>query len=140
VDALILLGGRIKVIVEIEESALDPTQVFGKFLTSATALCYIHDADEAAPLVKDERVLFVQVMDTSDLKPRSTKRDQWNNIQSSIRSLLPLGSITEYHLIHGDENDFMPGRPWAEHFASCVAGALVAVGMTDRAGLHASEG
>jgi hypothetical protein len=53
VDALILLEGRIKVIVEIEESGLDPTRVFGKFLTSATALSYIHDADGAAAVVKD---------------------------------------------------------------------------------------
>jgi hypothetical protein len=78
-------------------------------------------------------------MDTSDLKPRSTKRDQWNNIQSSIRSLLPLGSICEYHLIHGDENDFMPGQPLAERFAVCLATALVAVGVADGPGQHASE-
>lgn len=61
VDALVMLGGTIKVIVEIEESALGPTQVFGKFLTSA-ARCYVHDADGAAPVLKDDRVLFVKVM------------------------------------------------------------------------------
>jgi hypothetical protein len=140
VDPLILLGGGIKVIVEIEESSLDPTHVFGKFLTSASALCYIHDADGAAPIVKDERVLFVQVMDTSSLKPQSTKRDQWNNIQSSIRSLLPLGSISEYHLIHGDENDFMPGQPLAEHFAECVTNVWVAARVADGPGQHVAEG
>jgi len=83
VDALILLGGKIKVIIEIEESALSPTQVFGKFLTSAAALCYIHDADGTDPIHKDERVLFVQVMDTSELKPGSSKREQWRNIEAS---------------------------------------------------------
>lgn len=134
VDALVLLGGRIKVIVEIEESALGPTQVFGKFLTSAAAHCYIHDADGATPVLKGERVLFVQIMDTSDLKPRSTKREQWTNIESSIRALLPLGSISKYHLIHGDENDFTPGQPVAAQLATCVNAALVEVGTADGAG------
>lgn len=125
VDALVLLGGKIKVIVEIEESALGPTQVFGKFLTSAAAHCYVHDVDGAAPVLKDDRVLFVQVMDTSDLKPRSTKQQQWANIESSVRSLLPLGSINQYHLIYGDEDAFLPGQPTAARLAACVADALV---------------
>lgn len=76
VDALILLADKIKVIVEIEESALGPTQIFGKFLSSAAARCYIHDADGGNPVYKDDDVLFVQIMDTSSLKPRSSKRDQ----------------------------------------------------------------
>src|SRR4051794_20054773 len=58
VDALILLGGRIKVIVEIEESGLKPTHIFGKFLASAAALCYIHEADGGDPVHKDDDVLF----------------------------------------------------------------------------------
>ena len=69
VDALILLAGKIKVIVEIEESALGPTQIFGKFLSSAAAQRYIHDADGGDPVYKDEDVLFVQIMDTSSPKP-----------------------------------------------------------------------
>ena len=125
VDALVLLGGRIRVVVEIEESALGPTQVFGKFLTSAAAHCYIHDADGAAPVLKADRVLFVQVMDTSDLKPRSTKRDQWVNIEASVRSLLPLGSINQYHLLYGDENDFAPGQPAAAQLAVWATAALL---------------
>jgi hypothetical protein len=127
VDALVLLDGRIKVIVEIEESALGPTQVFGKFLSSAAARCYIHDADGGGPVAKADEVAFVQVMDTSDLKPRSSKRDQWRNIEASIRSLPTLGSIRHYHLLHGDENDFTPGQPVAASFADCVTAALVGV-------------
>jgi hypothetical protein len=124
VDALILLAGRIKVILEIEEYALDPTQVFGKFLASAAARCYIHDADGGHPARKDDDVLFVQIMDTSSLKPGSSKRDQWKNIEASIRSLVPLGSIRRYCLFHGDENDFMLGQPTATDFANCITSAL----------------
>lgn len=134
VDALVLLGGRIKVIVEIEESALGQTKVFGKFLTSAAAHCYIHDADEAMPAVKGERVLFIQVMDTSHLKPRSTKREQWRNIEFCIRPMLPLGNISEYHLIHGDEKDFTPGQPVATQLAACLNAALFDVETTDGGG------
>ena len=132
VDALVLLDGRIKVIVEIEESALGPTQVFGKFLTSAAALCYIHDADGAGAVLKDEQVLFVQVMDTSELKPRSTKREQWRNIESSIRALPPLGSIGQYRLLHGDESDFTAGQA-ATELADCVRAALLEARTTDGA-------
>lgn len=125
VDALVLLDGEIKVIVEIEESALGPTQVFGKFLSSAAARNYIHDADGGGAVAKADEVAFIQVMDTSDLKPRSSKRDQWRNIEASIRALPTLGSIRHYHLLHGDENDFTPGQPVAANFADCVRAALV---------------
>lgn len=138
VDALVLLDGKIKVIVEIEESALGPTQVFGKFLWSATARYYIHDADGGGAVAKADEVAFVQVMDTSDLKPRSSKRDQWRNIEASIRSLPTLGSIRHYHLLHGDENDFTPGQQVAATFAACVTavilGAVVGAGVESPAG------
>jgi hypothetical protein len=43
VDLLILQDNKIRVIVEIEESDIKPTQVCGKFLTSALSTYYIHD-------------------------------------------------------------------------------------------------
>jgi hypothetical protein len=125
VDALVLFSGRIKVIVEIEESSLGPTQVFGKFLASAAALCYIHDADGGQPVYKDDDVLFVQVMDTSTLKPRSSKKDQWKNIEASIVNLLPLGSIRHYCLFHGDEDDFALGHTGATSLANCITAVLL---------------
>jgi len=126
VDALILLDGKIKVIVEIEESGLKPTHIFGKFLASAAALCYVHDADGGAPVYKDDDdVLFVQIMDTSALKPLSSKKEQWKNIEASIKSLPPLGSIRRYCLLAGDENDFAPGQPVAATFAACVTAVLL---------------
>lgn len=64
-------------------------------------------------------------MDTSDLKPRSTKREQWRNIESSVRAMLPLGSISQYHLFHGGEDDFTPDQPVASQFAACVSAVLV---------------
>jgi hypothetical protein len=124
VDALILLAGKIKVIVEIEESALDPTQVLGKFLALAAARYYIHNADGGKPVLKDDNVLFVQIMDTSSLKPESAKRAQWRNIEASIRSLLPLGSVRRYSLFYGDENDLVSDQAWAKDFTECVTPVL----------------
>jgi hypothetical protein len=43
VDILILRKQKIRVIVEIEESHVGPTQIAGKFLTSALATHLIHD-------------------------------------------------------------------------------------------------
>lgn len=126
VDALILLGGRIKVIVEIEESGRKPTHIFGKFLASAAASCYIHEADGGTPIYKDDDVLFVQVMDTTRLKPRSSKKRQWANIGSSIRSLLPMRSVRRYRLLAGDGNDFTPGQQAATSFVECVTAVLIA--------------
>lgn len=124
VDALILLGGKIKVVIEIEESALDPIQVFGKYLASATAVCYIHEADGGDPIYKDEDVLFVQIMDTSALKPRSSKRRQWENIATAIQSVPTVGKIRHYRLFHGDEEAFAPGEEIARRFAECVTAIL----------------
>ncbi len=57
---------------------------------------------------------------------QSSKRAQWRNIEASVRPLLPLGSVRQYHLFHGDVNDFTPGQPVAAQFAACVTAALVA--------------
>jgi hypothetical protein len=46
------------------------------------------------------------------LEPRSTKRDQWNTIPTFIRSRLPFGSPSEYHLIPRDKNGFCPASFW----------------------------
>jgi hypothetical protein len=43
VDLLILCNRKIRVIVEIEEADLTPTQIAGKFLTSALASHFNHD-------------------------------------------------------------------------------------------------
>jgi hypothetical protein len=124
VDALILLNGKIKVIMEIEESSIGPTQIFGKFLASAAAHCYIHTADGGTPIYKDDDVVFIQIMDTSSLKPRTSKREQWKNIETSIRSVLPLRSIRRYFLLHGDENDFGENQTGAMSLINCVVGTL----------------
>jgi len=99
VDLLVIQDGKVRVIVEIEESDVKPTQVCGKFLTSALARYYIHETEEN-PIGMHESVTFIQVVDTSDLKAMSMKPYQWKNLEASIRNILPLkdSNIKEYRL------------------------------------------
>lgn len=103
VDILVLKGGRIRVIVEIEETNILPTQICGKFLTSALTSCYLHAKHGNSEVCMGESVLFVQVVDSSKLKQgKTSKLRQFEYIMDSIRAILPLknSTITGYHLFH----------------------------------------
>jgi len=99
VDLLVIQDGMIRVIVEIEESDVKPTQICGKFLTSALARYYIHETEEN-PIEMHDSVTFIQVVNTSKLKARSMKPYQWKNLEASIKNILPLkeSNIREYRL------------------------------------------
>jgi len=105
VDLLILVGNRIRAIVEIEESNVKPTQVCGKFLTSALSRYYIHDDRQTEPVKMDDSVTFIQVVNTSKLKQGSAKLQQWKLLEKSIQSILPLknSKITSYRLVAKNE-------------------------------------
>jgi hypothetical protein len=107
VDLLVLHSNRIRLIVEIEESNVKPTQIAGKFLTSALASHFIHDRHGVTAIPKDLRVGFFQFVDTAGLPVGSLKREQWRNIERSIRLILPLGGIVEYRLFCGDAAEFL---------------------------------
>ena len=100
VDLLVIQDGKIRVIVEIEESDVKPTQICGKFLTSALARYYIHKTEGNVPIGMHDSVTFIQVVDTSNLKNLSLKPYQWKNLESSIENILPIkhSNIKEYRL------------------------------------------
>ena len=100
VDLLVIQDGKIRVIVEIEESDVNPTQICGKFLTSALARYYIHETEDNVPIGMHDSVSFIQVVDTSNLKSLSAKPYQWKNLESSIENILPIkdSNIKEYSL------------------------------------------
>lgn len=107
VDLLVLKENKIKAIIEIEESNVKPTQVCGKFLTSALARYYIHDNEMNEPIEMSDSVAFFQIVDTSKLKGKSAKPEQWKALERSIQSVLPLTNsrIKSYRLITKDELD-----------------------------------
>jgi hypothetical protein len=101
VDGLIVSGGKVRVILEIEESGFHPTKICGKFLQSAIATHFIHDLQQEKVTPYGDRVLFVQVLDGSKVLKEGTKKDaQGELIEQKIRNLLPLkdSGITDYKL------------------------------------------
>jgi hypothetical protein len=109
IDLLIIKADKIKVIFEIEESDVKPTQICGKFLTSALSFCYIGGYKDFKRIRMDDDVLFIQILDTSKLKVDKTKKiEQWKNIENSIKNIIPLkgSQIKEYKLFYGRIQDF----------------------------------
>jgi hypothetical protein len=108
VDLLVLKGNKIKAIIEIEESNVKPTQICGKFLTSALARYYIHDNERNEPVEMNDSVAFIQIVDTSKLvKEKTSKFKQWKALEESINRIIPLknSKITKYRLFSTDELD-----------------------------------
>jgi len=108
VDLLILKNNKIKIIVEIEESNVKPTQICGKFLTSALAKYYIHDSKNNEPIQMGNSVVFIQIVDTSKLvRDKTAKFKQWKALEESINKIIPLKNsmITSYRLLNTDELD-----------------------------------
>jgi hypothetical protein len=106
VDMMVLKNDKIKLIVEIEESNVKPTQVCGKFLTSALAKYFIHNSKDNKPIEMDENVTFLQILDTSKLVRCKTKKIlQWRLLESSINNVLPLtdSAVKTYKIRTTDE-------------------------------------
>ncbi len=103
VDALVMKRGQIRLIIEIEESSINPTQLAGKVLASALASHYIHET-QPRPVRLAQPVRSIQVVDASLLAPGSSKQAQFRQIEARIRALLPLpgSSITGYSLLEID--------------------------------------
>jgi hypothetical protein len=106
VDMLILQKGKIRGIIEIEEANIKPTQVCGKFLTSALSNFYIHEKDGGIVGMADS-VFFLQVLDSKKLKDGSVKRKQFISLEKAIQEIVPLkGSrINHYKLFTGSQDD-----------------------------------
>jgi hypothetical protein len=108
VDLLILKNNRIKVIIEIEESNVTPTQICGKILASALTNWYIHESTNNTPIKMAESVTFIQIVDPSRLNDNTKKPEQWDLLQNSIRGVLPLKNspIKNYFLLPASTADF----------------------------------
>ncbi len=109
VDLLITVDSRIKVIVEIEEANIKPTQICGKFLTSALSSYFIHESENNKCVGMADSVLFIQILDTSKLKiDKTSKTRQWEKIEESIQNIIPVrwSKIDHYKLFYGNDSDF----------------------------------
>jgi hypothetical protein len=106
---MVLKNNRVKIIIEIEESDVKPTQICGKFLTSVLAHYYIHESKGNERIGMDDSVTFIQIVATSKLlKDKTRKFMQWDALEESIRAVLPLKNsrIRRYVLFYDRESDF----------------------------------
>ena len=123
VDMLIHDGNKILVIVEIEESNVKPTQICGKFFTSAFSKYYIHNS-ERNKIKMGDNVLFIQIVDTKGLKPKSTsKYKQWRRLEESIKGVqLPIKY--NYKLFPTNLDDLENGEVTKKLLIETIAGFL----------------
>lgn len=108
VDAIIIRNNKIKIVIEIEESNVKPTQILGKMMATALSKYYIHNNDFNEPIEMDNEMCFIQILDTSKLKKElSSKPNQWINIRDTILNILPIknSKLRYYELFFGDQKD-----------------------------------
>jgi len=124
VDMLLIISGKVKVIIEIEESNVKPIQIFGKLVASALCSHYMYRNNDPIPM--DDSVLFIQVLDTSTLKEKTLKLAQWNVVEKLIADILPIrdSKIKEYRLFYGDRHDFSPESEAGKQLTECIRSSL----------------
>ena len=109
VDILVVKDGKVKAIIEIEESDVKPNQICGKFLTSALASFYSNGKGPLQDL--NSPIAFIQVVDKSKLKVyQSKKPKQWDNLEEAMCRILPVGNsqISVYKIFgfNGPEDQY----------------------------------
>jgi len=90
-------------------------------------LYFIHESEVDAPIGMSDSVLFIQILNRSRLKPATAKPDQGENLQESIRKILPIkgSKITEYRLLYASLSDFEDKKgSKCTKLISCIQDAL----------------
>lgn len=91
---------RVRFVCEIEESDVKPIKLYGKF-ASLISTCMLQIKDQIYPF--DDDIIFLQVVSSRKLKPNSKKKEQWSNIENSIRAYHSKNSkfrSISYYLAH----------------------------------------
>jgi len=90
VDLAIIQENELKTIIEIDTKII-PTQICGKFLTSALASYYIH-RKENKPIPISDNAVFIQILDSEFgnimEKEKTAKIEQGENIEANIQDLV----------------------------------------------------
>jgi hypothetical protein len=99
---------NLPVLIKKEESDIKPTQICGKYLTSALSSYYIHVTENNQPIDMDSSVTFIQILDTSKLEESTSKKEQFSKIEKSIQKIIPVkdSKIDRYKLFYGNNSDF----------------------------------
>lgn len=101
VDAILLKGKEIAVVIEIEESKDYPTAIFGKYLTTAMSDCHIRGKEEIK--IAKKSIKFIQIIDTKKLNERTKMIKKYHLIEEKINENLN-GCVKSYKIICVDGN------------------------------------
>jgi len=93
VDAMLLQKDKVTVIIEIEVSNIKPTQICGKYLTTALSNEYNHD--EKSIKIEKNSIDFIQILDTSS----PYKEEQFKNIKEAMEKIHSCGCVKNHHII-----------------------------------------
>jgi len=87
-------------VIEIEESNIKPTQILGKFLTTAFSEHFMNDKLLGRNgLIPLSDCSFLQIAYTGNLSKRSQKPNQLLLLRDRIKSKLPLPPMANYGLV-----------------------------------------
>ena len=98
-DVAITQNGEGRVILEIEDTGIvSPGKIGGKLLpvSLSTYLCNEDIGNHSVPISRE--TTLVQVVNTALFKPATRKLLQYENLETNIRTILPLGCIVRYFL------------------------------------------
>ena len=90
VDLAIIKNDKVEVLIEIDTKII-PTQICGKFMTSALSSYHIH-RNEEKEISLSEDVLFIQILDSEFKglieKEKTAKIKQGENIEKAIQAFI----------------------------------------------------
>ena len=111
VDVVLIKDDKIKLVCEIEESGFNPTKIFGKLFSTASAKVCRLNSGKIYEL--DENAVFIQMISAKDLPVDSLKAKQGQLIENEINNKLSCYNswIKHYRLSYGLASDFtLPGK------------------------------
>ena len=121
VDAMLIYNNQIQVIIEIEESGLNPTKICGKYLASELSGFYERGDEKKIPFCDNPS--FIQIIDiTGRIGERYSKKDQAKKIEKKIQEKCKTGKIKQYYIFCIDGKDDKQGT---KDFIKCLKNIIV---------------